>query len=109
MRSGELRHRIKIQKHVASVGSWGHESAWQDIATVWASVIAKSGTEKFDTKTSGVNGSTTYEVRLRYRPEISSELRFIHAGRLLDLSSVVDPTGRKQELVCQCVEHSEAK
>lgn len=105
MRSGDLRHRVMIQRKVSHLGQWGHVSSWTDIATVAAKVKATGGAERFDNKTSGVNGQTTYEITLRYRADLKSTDRVIHRGAVLDLVSVIDPDGRRRELVCQCVQH----
>src|SRR5688572_27884693 len=105
MRSGDLRHRVTIQRKSSHLGQWGHESAWRDVATVWASVKAAGGGEKFDGTTAGVDGQSTYTVRLRYRSDLASTDRIICDGRVLDLTEVMDPEGRRRELVCRCVEH----
>lgn len=103
MRSGELRHRVTIQRYVSYLGSWGRESVWRDICTVWAEVKPTSAAERFAEK--GVNASTAYTVRLRYRPDLTSNDRLSYGGLVLDMTGVTDPDGRRRELVCTCVEH----
>lgn len=105
MTAGDLRNRISIERLTSYLGQWGHESMWRSIATVWASVIATEGGERFDTKTSGVDSATTYAVRMRFRPDLTSKDRLVHRGQRLEIVSVIDPDGRRRELALKCVHH----
>ena len=104
-RAGELRHRVSIERLTSYLGQWGHESAWRSIATVWASVVATDGGEKFDVKTSGVDSSMTHTVRMRFRADLTTKDRLVHRGQRLEIVSVIDPDGRRRELALKCVTH----
>lgn len=107
MRAGTLRDRVTIQRRDSYLGQWGHESAWRDVATVWAEVKATGGAEGFKDK--GIDGRTGYVIRLRYRADVKSTDRMIYRGSVLDLVSVVDPDGRRRALECVCVLHGDGK
>lgn len=105
MRAGTLRDRITIQRLSTSLGQWGRDGDWHDLATCFASVRPDSGDERF--ADSGVTSEVTYTVRLRYRKDLTSADRFIYRGKTLELLSVVDVDGRRRELEVKCKQHED--
>lgn len=107
MRAGDLRERITIQRLQTWQGKFGPESAWRDFAKTRASVTPTTATERASDK--GIDSSARFTVKLRYRPGITSVDQFVWLGKVLDVVSVVDPTGRRRELVCECVHNGDGK
>lgn len=105
--AGELRHRMTIQAPVETRSAAGDSvPAWTTIATVWASVRAISGREFW--AGSQVYAEASMEVRIRYRADVRSSWRLAWdertGTRYLDILGVLDPDGRRADLVLPCRE-----
>jgi SPP1 family predicted phage head-tail adaptor len=77
----------------AEVKSWG------TLATVWAKVVAVSGSEQVS-RAAGV-ALTLYEITLRYRDDVDTTLRVLYEGLTLEINAVLtsDDTGA---MLLQC-------
>src|SRR5688572_7063004 len=105
MRAGLLRDRIDLLKPIATVGDeWGKGTNWVSEATVWAEVKPVAGAEK--ATPTAVQTSVSYDIRIRFVPDVTSQWRVVWRGRTLDIVSVIDPTGRGRELEIKAVEHT---
>lgn len=105
MQAGKLRERVTIQQEVVTRDSFGAEvNPWVDVATVWASVRPGSSGERFLTAADQMQATITHTVRMRWRDGLGPKLRLLWEGKLLGIQSVVDPDGRKRELVVLCLE-----
>lgn len=103
MMAGALRHRVVIQRLVEAQDAGGHEvQTPKEVATVWASVTAVSGTEY--KRGIQVEAGVTTIVEMRYRKDVTSKMRLVHDGRTLNIERATDPEGRRIRLVCQCKE-----
>jgi SPP1 family predicted phage head-tail adaptor len=103
IRSGELRQRVTLQVSVpATDPRWGAVEDWQDVDEVWAKVVPRAATEATEAK--GQQTQTTYDVTMRYRPDVTSKLRLVWQGRTLEIVSVIDVEARKRELSIEAVE-----
>lgn len=104
MRAGTLSQRITLEKpSVTTDPTWGTTPGWVTGAEAWASVLPVVADEQSGKQ--GVQSGTTYEVRLRFNPEVSSEWRVLWRQKVLDIVSVVDVGGRRRELLIRAVEH----
>lgn len=105
MRAGTLRERITLQKLVEGGGdaAWTTPREWVDGHRVWAGVVAASGGEK--SGADGVLSSVSYTIRVRYLADVTSAWRVVWKGKVLDIVSAIDPTGRGRELEIKAVEH----
>ena len=102
---GALRHRMSLEAPVRIAGEGGGASVtWQPVATVWAQVVPISGREVF--QADGIVGLAMHEVRLRYRADVTPEMRFTMGGRVFDIRAVRDIEGRRRWLSCLCEEQS---
>lgn len=98
MRAGMLRHRVQIQQVTETQDSFGAVvQTWGTVATVWASIEAISGREFFDA--AQTNAEITHRIRIRYRPGIAPAMRVVEGTRTFDIQAVLDPGGRRRELV----------
>lgn len=105
MRAGRLRERVTIQQETIIRDSFGAEvPSWVDVATVWASVLPGSSGERYIATVAMTQAEISHTVRIRYRAGLGPKLRLGWSARILDILSVVDPTGRQAELVLLCSE-----
>ena len=99
-RAGILRHRLHVQGEAqVDDGQGGIASAaWTTTATIWGSLEGLSGQEQIEG--GQVNARALYRIRTRWRADIGPTHRIMHAddGRVFNVLSAVDPTGRKKEL-----------
>ena len=103
MRAGTLRETITIQAQgTTSSPEWGPSTAWTDVATIRASVLATTADEDFEQK--GVATATRYTVKTRHR-DLSPANRLVWRGLVLDIVGIVDPDGRRRELEIKAVAH----
>lgn len=100
-----MRELVTIQQEVVTRDSFGAEvNPWTDVATVWGSVRPGSSGERFISAADQVQATITHTVRIRYRAGLNPKQRLCWDGRFLGIQSVVDPDGRKRELVLLCLE-----
>ncbi len=99
MSTGDLRHRIRIEKSQRSPdGAGGATLAWHTLAEVWAAVWPRAVTEQF--AQDRVAGSATHDIWIRYRPNIVPEMRIRWGTRLFDIRGVIDVEERRRWLKC---------
>jgi SPP1 family predicted phage head-tail adaptor len=77
---------------------------WVDVEAVWASVRPGGSGERFLTAADQMQASISHTVRMRWRAGLGPKLRLLWDGKFLGIQSVVDPDGRKRELVALCLE-----
>lgn len=97
MNPGKLNKRITLQRFEKIKDSEGIVTeAWNDVATVWASAEPLRGREYF--AAAAVNRENTVRFRIRYKPDVSSDMRIKYDGRFFDIQSVIDVNERHKEL-----------
>lgn len=102
---GALRHRVTIERPVRTSGPAGTATlAWKRHALVFAHIEAVGGREI--ALSHGVAGRVTHKVLIRHRDDVLPEMRFVWAGRLLEIRAVLDTEGRQRRLQCMCEESS---
>jgi SPP1 family predicted phage head-tail adaptor len=109
MRSGTLRERVTIQSFTVAQDAAGEPiKTWGNLATnptVWANVGSRSSGERFISGGEQVQASVSHTVRLRYRTDITVQMRLIwRTTRTLQIENVIDPDGRKADLILMCSE-----
>jgi len=109
MRSGTLRERVTIQAATVSQDSYGEPiETWGNIGTnptVWASVGSRASGERFISGGEQVMANVSHTVRIRYRTDVTVKMRLQwRTSRYLYVENVVDPDGRKADLVLMCRE-----
>lgn len=89
--AGTLRHKVFIQERVDELDEVGSPvDAWQEIATVWASIGDFSGREYLEAAQALINQTST-NILVRYRPGLFPEMRLIeicHYGREYRITGV---------------------
>lgn len=106
MRSGRLRFRVTIQQSaLSSDGMGGGNYTWSDIATVWADVTTTNGNSNIESFTGNQFRTIQYfNVKMRYRNDITTKMRLLHYGRVLEILSIVNFDERKKEINLYCKE-----
>lgn len=102
---GALRHRLRLEAPIhVDDGSGGSTVSWQPVAMLWAEVISRSGREVF--MADGLAAVAMHQVRIRYRSDVTAEMRFVMGDRILDIRAVRDVDGRRAWLSCLCEERA---
>lgn len=104
MRAGQLTNLLTIQSASESRdGSGGVQVNWTPVGQVWADIRGLSGREFLASQQAGA--LTTHEVRIRYYPGLSSSrFRFVWDGKILHIEAIIDPDGRRRDMICRCIE-----
>lgn len=98
MKSGALRHRVKIQSATEGQDSYGAVTqTWADVATVWASIEARGTRETFTA--SQQFATADHVITIRHRSDVTPKHRIVYGSRVFDIEGAVDPDGRKRSLV----------
>lgn len=105
--AGELNRRVDIQEATEVQDSRGQPIAtWATIANgddVPAKIEGVSGLERVRGRQ--VEATATHLVTLRHRTDITPPMRLIaDDGRVFNVVSAVDPSGRRRRLNVACVE-----
>lgn len=101
--AGLFNQRVTIeQKSVARSATTGEEVvSWVDVATVWASVQPIRGREYF--AAAQMQDATDYRVTIRYRADVTREMRVVWKGVYLDIVSAIDVAARGDNLELMCI------
>lgn len=100
---GRLNKRAALQSATATTdGQGGRAKVWATFATVWALVEPLSGREALNA--AQVTATYSTGVTIWYRADVSVKQRLVVEGRTLQIDSVQDPTGLKDELRLLCTE-----
>lgn len=87
MKAGALKCRVVLQQLNTGVDALGQPNAgWATLATVWAEIKNRQGTE---TPAAGSIMSTMYtNIRVRHRSDLTTGMRVLYAGTIYDISAV---------------------
>ena len=97
MRTGRLRHRVKIQDYTESQNTFGETTkTWTDYATVWAAIEPVKGREFWESQQ--VNAEITTKITMRYLAGIKPKMRILYGIRIFEIDSVINPDERNREL-----------
>jgi len=100
---GRLNQRVQLQSATSvSDGQGGQTLTWAKYATVWALIEPLSGREAINAAQLTADLSTG--VTIWYRAGVSAKDRIVTGARTLEIDSVQDPTGLKDELRLLCHE-----
>ena len=84
-----LRSRIVLEQRViTSDTGGGGTKAWQSLATVWAEIIPLAQTERGEAEQTRMQ--TAYDITIRYRTGVTSDLRVLYLNTPLAIRSVID-------------------
>ncbi|SDY84663.1 phage head closure protein [Thermoactinomyces sp. DSM 45892] len=93
----DLRHRIRILDRVITRDDEGSPiEDWTTKVTLWAEVNPLSGREYY--QAAAVQSENDVKIRIRYRADISTDMRVQFNQKLYDIQSVVDWNSEHREL-----------
>jgi SPP1 family predicted phage head-tail adaptor len=95
---GRLRHRITVWRKVSVRNeNGGYSDVWSQIAKVWAEVIGIAGREA--TIGQALQGISSYRVTVRFGLDVTDVDQIKYGMLNLNVRSVTDPTGDREELL----------
>jgi SPP1 family predicted phage head-tail adaptor len=102
---GDLRLRVTIEKPIdAPDGAGGFTRGHALLARVWARIEATNGQDRFVEQRQ--EQSITHVAHIRWRPDVTSQMRLAFRSRTLLIQSVYDADERRRFLTCHCEEIS---
>lgn len=97
---GDLSHLLTLQERTLTPdGGGGFTMVWQDVAsvpTLYAAVEALSGGERQEALQ--LVSAVTHRITLRYREDVSADMRFVEGSAVYYIMSAQDPDGTKKRL-----------
>lgn len=98
IRAGDLDTRIRIERRSANQDAAGEpELTWELVEERWAALERTPGSEVW--ASAQRNGRVPTVFRIRYLPDVRSEMRVVVDDRVFDIKSVVRPRGRSSDLL----------
>lgn len=96
--AGALNRRIEIRrKSTTSDGHGGQDESWSLVDTVWAEAISQNGREAVLAGT--LQGVSAWRIRIRWRSDMTQADQLSLDGKTLNIRSIEDPDGRREQLV----------
>lgn len=100
---GGMRFKVRIQNRSIQQDSFGAvEESWIDQGVRMAEVVPLSSRELW--YASQIESNATHKCTLRYFDGLSPQCRFIIDEKKFEVSSVINPDGRKRWHECTIVE-----
>jgi SPP1 family predicted phage head-tail adaptor len=100
---GRLVHRLVLEQPVRDPdGAGGATVTFAPLATVWASLEPISAAE--DGASGRLATRITHRVTIRWRADVTGNLRLRHRGRTLRIASLRDPDESRRFLVIDAEE-----
>ncbi len=101
MRAGGLDRIITVQRSTHTVNTYGTpEMVWTDLAILRARAI-EGGTEETVRENAGAHDEIAFTFRTRWRGDITTADRILHAGAPFDIVAVKE-IGRRTGLEIRC-------
>ena len=99
----DLRLRLTLQQEVVVAdGGGGYAPSWQDFATVWAALESLNGRETdFADR---LQSDVPCRFWIRYRSDVTAEVRAVVGGRSFSIVAVTDPDNRQHWLRLDAIE-----
>lgn len=95
--SSMLRHRVTIEAPIRTPdGQGGFSKEWQCLETVWAGMEPLGGSETLIGQQ--ITPQTRYRVTIRYRTDISPDMRLVWNETTYNIRNIADPDGLKRSL-----------
>ncbi len=99
VKAGDLRHRVTIESGVrTSDDAGGSTIEWQPVAKVWAAIWSRTVDEAF--ALDRVAGTATHDIWIRYRSDVSPDMRIRLGTRIFDVLGAIDVEDRGTWLKC---------
>ena len=101
LRAGDLDQRVQLEHRISSPdGGGGYETSWSPIGSIWAKVEPLGASESLIAQQS--ESVVRYQVWVRWRPDLSADMRLIWRGKTLDIVGVADAGPRVETVRLDC-------
>ncbi len=98
---GGLRSRVVLQQRAITPDTGGGGvDAWTTLATVWAEIIPLAQAERGEAEQTRAGGA--FDITIRYRSDVTSDLRVLYLNAPLAIRSVIDVDNRHRWLQLHC-------
>jgi SPP1 family predicted phage head-tail adaptor len=95
----DLRHRVAIESAARTGdGAGGATLDWQLVAEVWTAIWSRDAFETF--ALDRVAGKATHDIWMRYRGDVTPDMRIRFGIRLFDILGAIDVEDRGHWLKC---------
>lgn len=108
MRSGQLRHRVVLQRGTAVHDAFGQETqTWTALGTVWGAVEPLAGREYLEARQQQTDLST--RIRIRHHASMGAADRVTwtdtdDVAHIFDVKTIIDDPTHLREMTLMCVE-----
>lgn len=93
MRAGTLRHKITFQSATDVTDNLGgYTRTWSDTYDCFAAVWPLKGTEALEAMK--LEHKVTHKIRVRYRDNITADMRIKFGSRYFDIVGIINPDER---------------
>lgn len=96
LHAGFLRNRAEFLQRTVTVAHGISKERWETAFTCWCAVEPLSGREFWEA--AAVNRENEVRFTIRYRRDVSPEMRIRLAGVVYDITSVLDKNNRHEVL-----------
>lgn len=99
--AARLRHRVIIeQMQRTSDGAGGSSVSWSEVDIVWAAVepLSTTSTSRERFNDNQLQTTTRYKITLRYRNDVTADMRLVLGSRIFDIKSIINPGERNEVL-----------
>jgi SPP1 family predicted phage head-tail adaptor len=102
MQAGKLRHFVELQAQTTVRGAdfADPQLVWTTVATVPASIEPLRGREYMAQREE--QSALEVRVRVRWRSDLSDQMRVKHGSTVYEIASVIDVGGRAREVELMC-------
>jgi SPP1 family predicted phage head-tail adaptor len=99
VRAGDLRHRVFLESATrTSDGAGGSTTEWSAVAEVWAAIWSRTVEEDFTLDR--LAGTASHDIWIRYRSDVTPDMRFRCGARIFDILGAIDIEDRGHWLKC---------
>ncbi len=103
MSIGRLRHRVRLERPVASDDGAGGESvAWSAVANLWARIEPLSAEERLTAER--LEAAVTHRITIRHRADLTHTMRFVIGTRVFGIRGLRDLRERHRYVEATCEE-----
>ena len=104
MRLSDLRELVTIERNVQAT-DFEHLQGWSAIGHAWVSIQPSDTRESL--AANETVGTVTHLITMRWRDDVSIRDRLRQVDVKYGIVGQYDPNGRRQWLVCKCIEEQQ--
>lgn len=98
---GEMRLRVTLEAPIDTPDESGAMTrSYAPLGSIWAEITPVSAEARF--VASRQEQAIDHVARIRWRADVTSQMRLAYGSSTLLIHSVYDPDGRRRFLVCRC-------